>query len=234
MKKETFKDSAKDPKNNSDYSEKDSEESFINFVNNVHNKENIDAILNLQKDKNILEDNKSYTKSLLEEDKSLISFQDEISLDELNLLPKEIKNNKIYKLDIMEISGIKKNQKLSKLIQLIRTSFFDRESINANINLTTKQQSDFLSEINKKLNNLLVIDMKKIRGRTNKNNDLDVSHVWNKADYEKFLEKKDDKIEDDKNDDDININLSNKKSLNVIMKGYRNSIINLSIDFNMN
>ena len=233
MKKETFKDSAKDPKNNSDYSEKDSEESFINFVNNVHNKENIDAILNLQKDKNILEDNKSYTKSLLEEDKSLISFQDEISLDELNLLPKEIKNNKIYKLDIMEISGIKKNQKLSKLIQLIRTSFFDRESINANINLTTKQQSDFLSEINKKLNNLLVIDMKKIRGRTNKNNDLDVSHVWNKADYEKFLEKKDDKIEDDKNDDDdININLSNKKSLNVIMKGYRNSIINNEMNDN--
>ena len=140
MKKEANKEQEKDSESNSDSStiKKQEDDSFLAFVNNIHNKENID----IKK----LEEDKSYTKSLLEADKSLISFQNELSLDDINLFPKEIYNKKIYKLDYLQNDSIRNNVKLSKLVELIRTSFFDRETINTNINLTTKQQSDYYKE----------------------------------------------------------------------------------------
>ena len=84
MKKEANKEQEKDSENDSDNStiKKQEDDSFLAFVNNIHNKENID----IKK----LEEDKSYIKSLLEADKSLISFQNELSLDDINLLPKEI------------------------------------------------------------------------------------------------------------------------------------------------
>lgn len=173
MKKEANKEQEKDSESNSDSStiKKQEDDSFLAFVNNIHNKENID----IKK----LEEDKSYTKSLLEADKSLISFQNELSLDDINLLPKEIYNKKIYKLDYLQNDSIRNNVKLSKLVELIRTSFFARETINTNINLTTTQQSDYYKRMNRRLNDLLVVDIKKVRGRNVNNKDLYVSYVWN-------------------------------------------------------
>ena len=220
-KKGTNKEQEKESENISENSilQRQEDESFLEFVNNIHNRENID-------DKKIDED-KSFTKSLLEADKSLISFHNELSLDDINLLPKEIYNKKIYKLDYLQNESIRKNVKLCKLVELIRSSFFDRESINTNINLTTKQQSDYYRQMNKRLNNLLVVDIKKVRGRNENKNNLNVSYVWNNYNSEKFFYKKKDKLkgEEESEIDELDINNISRQPIKELMKGYRGSIL---------
>ena len=139
------------------------------------------------------------------------------------MLPKEIQNKKIYKLDYFQKEDLIKNLELNKLIELIRSSFFDRESINTNINLTTKEQSKFYKEMNKRLNSLLVVDTKKVRGREYKKNNLNVSFNGGKIDYDKFFNDKDEKIEAPLN---IKLNLKNnpENPIKEIMRGYREVI----------
>ena len=180
--------------------------------------------------------NKSFTSSILNDDnKSLISFYDEVSLDDIKLLPDNIINKKIYKVDYLINDNIRKNLELNKLTQLIRNSFFDRESINTEINLTTKQQSDHFKKMNRRLNNLLFVDAKKIRGRLNRNDDLDVSYVAEKRDYEKILEHLPDEDEEELKKrkkslllpSNIELNKENlqRNPLKEIMNGYQEKII---------
>ena len=45
---------------------------------------------------------------------------------------------------------------------MIRNSVFDRNSVNTNINLTSKEQTKYFKKMNKKLNKNLYVDMKQI------------------------------------------------------------------------
>ena len=106
---------------------------------------------------------------------------------------------RIYKVDYYQNENINKNLELNKLTQMIRSSFFDRKSVNTNINLTTKEQSDHFRIMNEKLNDLLFIDTKKIRGRfTKKGDDLNVSSDIKKRNYDKCLNSLKDEAESPK------------------------------------
>ena len=214
------------------------EESFLKFVNNVQQKENMDGIFKekiIDDEKKENEINESFSKSLLEEDKSIISFYDDVSLDDIKLLPDELNNKKIYKVDYFQNENIRKNLELNKLTKLIRCSFFDRESVNTDINLTTKQQSNHFKKMNRKLNNLLFVDMKKIRGRF-KNDDVNVSYVAEKRNYDKYVNHL--RVEDDeskkkilnkkflKKESKLNLDNLKKNPLKEIMQGYQDKIIN--------
>ena len=217
----------------------DNEESFLKFVNDVQKKENMDVVFKEKKDDENKENelNQSFTKSLLDEDKSLISFYDEVSLDDIKILPEELNNKKIYKVEYLQNENIRKNLELNKLTQLIRNSFFDRESINTDINLTTKQQSNHFKNMNKRLNKLLFVDMKKIRGRFKNDEDLDVSYVAEKRNYDKFLNnlpadedelKRKNKFNKKfiKKETKLNIENLQNNPLKEIMQGYHEKIIN--------
>ena len=213
------------------------EQSFLNFVDLMHKKESMDIIFKNQnenvnsnkddKDNNITELNKSYTKSLIEDKDSIISFYDDESLEDINLLPDKIENKKVFRVDYLQNENIRKNLELNKLTRSIRSSFFDRQAVNTDINLTTQQQSNHFNNMNQKLNDLLFVDAKKIRGRFNKNHDLDVSHVASKKNYDKFLEHSDDEKESTKKrHTEINLNLKNLKSnpLRELMHGYNEKV----------
>ena len=212
------------------------DQSFLNFVDIIHKKESMDIIFKNQNENansnkddndNITELNKSYTKSLLEDQDSIISFYDDVSLEDINLLPDKIDCKKVFGVDYLQNENIRKNLVLNKLTQNIRSSFFDRQAVNTEINLTTQQQSNHFNEMNKKLNELLFVDTKKIRGRYNKNHDLDVSHVASERNYDKFLEHTDEEQESSKKKHvEINLNIKNLKSnpLREIMHGYNEKV----------
>ena len=232
------------------------EDSFLNFVENIQKKEQMDSIFKKENNKQEeeekfnndsiktnekkvdLEDNKidvSFNKSIFNEDKSLISFYDEVSLDDINLLPRQVINKKVYKVDFLQNENIRKNLELNKLTQLIRSSFFDRESINTDINLTTKQQSNHFKNMNRKLNKLLFVDSKKIRGRFNRDDNLNVSYEAEKKNYDKYLKHPLEEKEDYKNriikrfikkETQLNIENLQENPIKEIMYGYREKIIN--------
>ena len=212
------------------------DQSFLNFVDIIHKKESMDIIfknqnenVNSNKDDkdNITELNKSFTKSLLEDKDSIISFYDDASLEDINLLPDKIENKKVFGVDYLQNENIRKNLVLNKLTQSIRSSFFDRQAVNTDINLTTQQQSKHFYDMNQKLNDLLFVDAKKIRGRYNKSHDLDVSHVASEKNYDKFLEHSDDDQETSRRKHaEIKLNLKKLKAnpLREIMHGYNEKV----------
>ena len=214
------------------------DQSFLNFVDLIHKKESMDIIFKSQnenvnsnkddKDKdNITEMNKSFTKSLLEDKDSVISFYDDASLEDINLLPNEIENKKVFGVDYLQNVNIRKNLVLNKLTRSIRSSFFDRQAVNTDINLTTQQQSNHFYNMNKKLNDLLFVDAKKIRGRIYKNHDLNVSHVASEKNYDKFLENSENEQEAlRRKKEEVKLNLKNLKSnpLREIMHGYNEKV----------
>ena len=223
----------------------ENEDSFLQFVDNVQKKENMENFFKKENENEIKakeeenekqddEEKKSFSKSILEDDKSLISFYDELSLDDINLLQEEIPNKKVYKIDFLQNENIRKNLELNKLTQLIRSSFFDRESINTEINLTTKQQSDHFKVMNRKLNKLLFVDAKKIRGRFNKEEDLNVSHVEEYKNYDKILKYKAVDNEEFKNrrmkrfikkETQLNIENLQTNPIKELMQGYHEKIL---------
>ena len=242
IKNEDKKESDKE-KDNSESIIMDNEDSFLNFVDNIQKKENMETIFKKENEVQVKEesqkqnneDNKSFTKSILGDDKSLISFYDEVSLDDIKLLKNEIPNKKVYKVDYLQNENIRKNLELNKLTQLIRSSFFDRESINTDINLTTKQQSNHFKNMNKKLNKLLFVDVKKIRGRFNKEDDLNISHIIEFKNYDKILKHKQVENEEFKNrkmrrfiKKETQLNIANLQinPIKEIMQGYHEKIIN--------
>ena len=140
--------------------------SFIDYIDDIQKKERMDEIFENKdndqasnKEDNKSELNKSFTDSILKKDDSLINFYDDLSLEDINLLPDNINTKRIYKVDYYQNENINKNLELNKLTQMIRSSFFDRKSVNTNINLTTKEQSDHFRIMNEKLNDLLFIDI---------------------------------------------------------------------------
>ena len=254
---EDSKDSEKESSHEFSLSRIGNEDSFLKFVENVQKKENMDSIFRnenneekedkknnddliseKEKGENIQDNNKidaSFNKSILKDDKSLISFYDEVSLDDINLLPEEVNNKKVYKIDFLQNENIRKNLELNKLTQLIRSSFFDRESINTEINLTTKQQSNHFKTMNRKLNKLLFVDTKKIRGRFNKDEELNVSYVAEKKNYDKYLKHINEEEENFKNrrikrfvkkETQLNVENLKENPLKEIMHGFHEKMIN--------
>ena len=61
------------------------------------------------------------------------------------------------------------------LTQLMRSSFFDRNAVNTNVNLTSKEQSNYYRMVNRNLNKNLYSDFCEPRNR--KKIDLNISCV---------------------------------------------------------
>ena len=68
----------------------------------------------------------------------------------------------------------------------MRSSVFDRNEVNTNINLTSNEQTKYYETVNNDLNRNLYVDLREPRRR--KNIDLDVSCVKADRDYDQYLE----------------------------------------------
>ena len=156
-----------------------------------NNKSNID-FENKSNLEERIEDKYQNNLSFLSRDSNL-TLDKNISLDEINLLPKEIKELKIFASTAVTNDAIKKNLKSNKLTQLLRSSVFDRNAVNTNINLTSNEQTNYYKVVNRNLNKNLYVDL--IEPRKRKNNGLDISCIREGKDYGEFLEHKDDDIE---------------------------------------
>ena len=177
---------------NKSISENDNSQSF--------NKSGVDKKSKLEE---IIEDKYQNNISFLSRDSDL-TIDKNVSLDDIKLLPNEMKEMNIFVSTATTKETIKKNLNSNKLTQLMRSSVFDRNAVNTNINLTSKEQTDYYKLVNKNLNKNLYADLCQPRGR--KNLDLDVSYVREKKNYEDFLGNKDDNIEDFKNKNDAQNN----------------------------
>ena len=138
---------------------------------------------------NNLDSNNNDDNSLLSSD-SYLSMEGNISVNEINLIPQEIKENKIYMLNPIETDNKEKTLKSNQITKMIRESIFDRQAINTNIDLTTEEQSKFLKKMNNNLNSNLYADNKEPRKR--KKDNLDKSHILSEINYEQFLQNIDD------------------------------------------
>ena len=214
------------------------EDSFFKFVENIQKKENMETLLKNENELEVKDENnkkQNFINSISSDDKSLISFYDEVSLEDIELLQdNNINHKKVYRIDFLQNENIRKNLELNKLTHLIRSSFFDRESINTDINLTTKQQSNHFKTMNRRLNKLLFVDMKRIRGRFNREDDLNVSYHIEKKDYDKILKNLADEGGDlkkkymksiIKKENKLNEENLQENPLKEIMIGYHNKII---------
>ena len=159
----------------------------------------IDSIDDKFENKNLNEN------SLLSQD-SRISIDQNVSMNDINLIPKEIKEQINFFGHTMSQSNFGKNLELNKYTQLIRRSIFDRASVNTNIDLTSKEQSKYFRKMNNVLNKNLYSDNIEPRGR--KPGDLDVSHIASEKNYEEYL-KAEEKLEEIIIPDDYNNSLSN-------------------------
>ena len=147
-------------------------------INNddMKNLDNYDSIT-INKDNN--------EKSILSTD-SYLSDNENISFNDIDISPQEIKENNIMLLNPNESENKLKIMNSNKITQIIRDSVFDRTSINTNIELTTVEQSNYLKKMNENLNNNLYIDSKEPRGR--KIDELDKSYRPSERNYEPFLQ----------------------------------------------
>ena len=167
------------------------DESLHNSYNiNILNNNTIDVnSRNFKKDRfgSITFSNETYNNndSILDSDSDL-TMNENLSINEIDLFPNEIKENKILTIDTKDFYNISKVVNSNKLIQNIRDSIFDRSAINTNKDLTTKQQSEFLKMMNDNLNKNLFCDSREPRGR--KDDKLDISHIASEKNYEQFLE----------------------------------------------
>jgi hypothetical protein len=180
--------------------------SFLRFLKYTHEPKNLDeffissqrrgSLLNnlsfiynndIDDEQDMTSDNYSFNDemSLLSSD-SYLSNDDNMSINEIDVFQKEIKDSKIMMISSKESENIQKLLDANKLIKNIRESFFDRTAINKNIELTTEQQSKFLGLMNMNLNKTLYPDSQEPRRR--KKDDLDVSHVAEYKNYEEFLQ----------------------------------------------
>jgi len=177
---------------NKSISENDNSQSF--------NKSDMDKKSKLEE---IIEDKYQNNISFLSRDSDL-TIDKNVSLDDIKLLPNEMKEMNIFVSTATTKETIKKNLNSNKLTQLMRSSVFDRNAVNTNINLTSKEQTDYYKLVNKNLNKNLYADLCQPRGR--KNVDLDVSYVRENKNFGDILENKDDNIEDFKNKNEVQNN----------------------------
>ena len=78
---------------------------------------------------------------------SHISIDQNVSMNDINLIPEEIKEETNLFAHTMNAQNLPKNLKGNKFIQLIRSSIFDRKAVNTNIDLTSKEQSRYFETI---------------------------------------------------------------------------------------
>ena len=158
------------------------ESNNITNIDNINNYDNDLIDLNEENNENY------YEKNLLNSEPSL-SRNDDLSINEMGIIPQEIKDNKIVMLNRKTSENSFKTLKSNKITQKIREFTFDRRAINTNIELTTKEQSKFLKMMNKKLNQYLFSDNFEPRGRNN--DELDKSHIINGNNYDRILQDSD-------------------------------------------
>ena len=104
------------------------------------------------------------------DEESFLSRNDTFSVDDIDLLPNKFYENKIYHNDYLLHENLKRNLDSNKLTQKIRAEVFDRQSVNTNVNLKNKELKKYYEEINKKLDEQLYVNKKKIRIRDDKTN----------------------------------------------------------------
>ena len=187
-------------------SEKDNDsqsKSQIDLIKKSKSNKNVNTYNNRSKLEEIIEDKYQNDISFLSRDSNL-TMDKNISLDDINILPKEMKEINLFVSTATTKETIKKNLESNKLTQLMRKSFFDRNAVNTNINLTSKEQTKYYKLVNKNLNKSLFVDIREPRRR--KANDLDISCIREKRDYGQYLEHKEENTEaifDEKENDNI-------------------------------
>ena len=176
----------KEAEKDNEFLNKDKRKSFLGFLEYaqfqkelkeleeiIHNDSNNEIIVNNSQENSL---------GFLSED-SYLSRNDKLSIEDIELLPKKLYEKEIYQNEYLIHENIKKNLDSNKLTQKIRAEVFDRESINTNINLTTNELKKFYEEANKKLDELLYVNKKKIRIRKNIN--LNISGIIKEKNYNK-------------------------------------------------
>ena len=163
---------------NSDSESNKSKSLNKSYISNIEKKSRLEEMIENKYQNNI---------SFLSHDSNL-TIDNDISLDDINILPKEMKEEKLFVSTSTTKETIDKNLKSNKLTQLMRSSFFDRNAVNTNINLTSKEQSNYYKLVNRNLNKNLYADIREPRNR--KLTDLNVSCVRENRNYGLILENK--------------------------------------------
>ena len=193
----------KNKKNKLDITENSNNSDNANNISISENKSNLEKKSKLE---DLIEDKYKDNVSFLSSDSYLSVDKNNISMGDINLLPKDLKEMDIFINNTTTKESIKKNIRLNKITKLLRNSTFDKNAVNTNINLTSTEQSNYFKKINKKLNKNLYIDLTNPRDRKNKK--LDVSTVRGNKDYDDFLENH---LENEENNDNDNNNINNSQ-----------------------
>ena len=192
---------------------KSESKSVSKSVSKSGNKSRVNADKNSNLE-DIIEEKFKNNVSFLSSDSNLSLDKNNISMDDINLLPKDLKEMTIFVNSTTTKESIKKNMRLNKITKILRNSNFDKNTVNTNINLTSNEQSNYYKKVNRKLNKNLCIDLTNPRNR--KNNKLDVSTIRDKRDYDKFLDNhggnEDDDMEENNNHAE-NSNINNHEQL---------------------
>ena len=226
-----FKDFLEENENNisNNYNENNGNKYRKSKIHESNNNLNISD--NKSKLEDIIEDKFKDNVSFLSSDSNL-TVDKNISLGDINLLPKDIKEMAIFVNSSTTKESIKKNVRLNRITKLLRSSTFDKNAVNTNVNLTSNELTNYYKKINRKLNNNLCVDLTNPRNR--KNSKLDVSTIRDKRDYDKFLdhivENDDDNLLDEMNsqnksqiNDEDNLD-SERKSLKISGKNILNNL----------
>ena len=157
---------------------------MINDINNI----SIMSGYKSEKSKleDLIEDKHKDEISFLSSDSHLSLDKNNISLDDIQILPSDFKEMEIFVKNTTTKESIKKNLKLNQLTKLLRNSNFDKNAVNTNINLTSSEQSNYYKKINKNLNKNLYVDLTNPRNR--KNTKLNISTIRSDKDYDEFLD----------------------------------------------
>ena len=143
-----------------------------------------------------------------------ISIDQSVSLGDIELIPQEINDPINLLSQELQKENLHKNIQGNRYTQLLRKANFDRNSVNTNINLTSKEQSNYFRKVNKILNSNLYSDKVEARGR--QPGGLDVSHVEREKDYGNVLMRQD------------NVNLDLSADNNEIDNSFLNNVNNVS------
>ena len=192
---------------NKNEEKKEENKSYLNLTVDEENKKFKNENSNLEE---MIENKYQNNISFLSRDSNL-SLDKDISLDDINFLPNEIKEMNIFVSTATTKETIKKNLETNKITHMMRSSVFDRNAVNTNINLTSNEQTNYYKNVNQNLNDNLYVDLREPRRR--KKIDLDVSHVREEKDYDEILEHQDEDIEifNKKENEEKNNNFTNEE-----------------------
>ena len=190
-----------------------SENQNINTSNSKEMNSNpSDNLIEINNDTNLINVNGENIgdNSFLSKD-SHISIDQNVSMNDINLIPQELKEKVNIFGHTMNQENLNKNLEENKYTQLIRRSIFDRKSVNTNIDLTSKEQSKYFKRMNNILNKNLYSNNIEPRGR--KPGELDVSHIASEKNYEDYL-KEEEELEENIFESQNNMNEREFKNKN--------------------